>query len=120
MFELSRVMESRHIPVQLAHPAMNSRVPGTNIPNITLEVLDVHGVEADDGREEPDVSFGDIGAEEVGVCVACYVLLDTLERGEERCHGFFVRFLGGCEAGLVHAVVDVVVDPFVCVVDLLA
>ena len=38
---------------------------------------------------------------------------DFVEGGEEGCYCFFVGFLRCCEAGFVHAVVDVVVDPFV-------
>lgn len=46
--------------------------------------------------------------------------LDLIQRGEERDDGLLVGFLGGCEAGFVDAVVDVVVDPFIGFVDLTA
>ena len=124
MLELSRLPEGRHVPVQPAHPAMNSGIPGANIPDITLEMLDIHRVEADDGGEQPDISLGDGGAEEercLGRGCGCgEVGFDAVEGGEEGRDGLAVGLLGSCEAGLVDAVVDVVVDPVVGVFDLLA
>ena len=122
MLKISRLPERRYIPVQLAHPAMDSRIPGANIANITLKMLDIHRVEADNSREKPDISLGDGGAKverrlgalrsggEVG--------FDLVEGGEERCYGSVVGFLSGCEAGFVDAAVDVVVGPFVSGLDL--
>ena len=46
--------------------------------------------------------------------------LGTIQRLEERDDVALVRLLGGGEAGLVHAVVDLVVLPLVGLVDLLA
>ena len=123
MLEISRLSERRHIPVQLAHPAMNSGIPGTNITNITLKMLNIHGIKANNRREEPDISLGDGGAKvERGGLGALRsggeVGFDLVEGGEERCYGSVVGFLGGCEAGFVDAVVDVVVGPFVGGLDL--
>jgi hypothetical protein len=61
MFKLRGVLERRHIPVQMAHPLMQRRVPRANIADVALEVLHVHGIEADDGCEQPHVGFGDGG-----------------------------------------------------------
>lgn len=116
MLEISRLPERRYIPVQLAHPAMNSGVPGANIANITLKMLDIHRVKADNGREEPDISLGDGGAKvegRLGALRSGEVGFDLVEGGEKRCYGSVVGFLGGREAGFVDAVVDVVVGPFV-------
>ncbi len=56
-------------------------------------MLDVDGVEADDGRVEPDVGFGDVRPEVVGCGVLCEVGFGAVEGGEERADGFFVGFL---------------------------
>lgn len=119
MFKIRRLPESTHIPIQPAHPAMNSRVSRTNIADIALEMLHVDGVKADDGRVESDISFGDGVPEEVGRGGELFgeVGFDSVEGGEEGRDGFFVGLLRGCEAGFVDAVVDVVVDPFVGRVD---
>jgi hypothetical protein len=67
MFELGRVLERRYIPVQMAHPLMQRRVPRANIADVALEVLHVYGVEADDRCEQSNVGFGDGGrGEKVG------------------------------------------------------
>lgn len=116
MLEISRLPERRHIPVQLAHPAMDSGIPGANITNITLKMLDIHRVKADNRREEPDISLGDGGAKiewRLGALRSGKVGFDLVEGGEERCYGSVVGFLGGCEAGFVDAIIDVVVGPFV-------
>lgn len=49
--EVGRVLEGRVVPVQVAHPLVGGRVPGADVPDVALEVLDVDGVEADNGTE---------------------------------------------------------------------
>ena len=77
---------------------MQVRVPAADISDVALEVLNVDGVEADDGGVEADVGFGDGGAVVVGGGVGGEVGFDAVERAEEGVHGFFVGFLGseGC------------------------
>lgn len=97
---------------------MDSRVPRSNIANITLKVLDIDGVKADDRSKEPNIHLGDVVAEVVGGFGTSKIRLDLIEGGEECSDGLLVGLLGGCEAGFVDAVVDVVVGPFVCGVNL--
>ena len=66
MLKLRRFPKSRYIPIQFPQPIMQLRVPAPDISNITLEVLDVDGIEANDGGVEADVGFSDGGAEVVG------------------------------------------------------
>ena len=56
-------------------------------------MLDVDGVEADDGCVETDVGFGDGRAEVVGCGVGGEVGFGAVEGGEEGADGFFVGFL---------------------------
>lgn len=82
MLELRRLPKRRDVPVEMPQPAMNSRIPRPNVTNIRLEVLHVYGVEADDGREQPDVDLCDIFAEVIGrrrgVCFG-QVFFDSVE-----------------------------------------
>lgn len=117
MFKLSRLLERRDLPVQVPQPAVDSWESGADIAEVALEVLDVDGVEADDGGVETDIGFCDVGAVVERVVLglhSCEVGFDFVEVGEEGCDGFVVGFLGCCEAGAVDAVVDVVVGPVVC------
>ena len=66
MFKLRRFPKRRHIPIQLPQPPVQRRKPRTYITDIAFEMLDVDGVEADDGCVEADVGFGDVPAEVVG------------------------------------------------------
>lgn len=122
MLELRRAPKRLVVPIQLPDPAVQMRVSAADVAQITLEVLHVHGVEADDGREEPDVGFRDARAEVVGSRAGGLVLREmrfgAVERFEELCHCGLVGFLGGGEAGAVDAVVDVVVGPLVGLFDL--
>ena len=117
MFKLRRLIERRHIPIQFPQPFMQRRVPGPDVPDVALEMLHVHGIEAHDGGVQSDVGFGDVGPEIIGRGVLGQVLFCAVEGGEERCDGFLVGVLGGGEAGFVDAVVDVVVGPVVCCFD---
>jgi hypothetical protein len=110
-------------------------VSATDIAEVALKVLDVDGVEADDGCEEADVLLCQAVAEverAVGLCEVCFC---AIKRGEERCDGLFVRFLGSrwwlvriygncgwqnirSKARFVDTIVDVVVSPLVSFLDL--
>lgn len=121
VLELSSVVESRNIPVELADPAVNGREAGADITQIALEVLHVDRVEADDSSEQSDISLGDLIAEEVGLrggLLLRKMSLNLVERAKERSDSLFVGFLSGCKAGLVHAVVDVIIDPFIGSIDI--
>lgn len=65
--EIRRLLERRHVPVQPPHPLVNRGIPGTDIADVALEVLHVHGIEADDGHEETNVDFCKRRAEPVGL-----------------------------------------------------
>ena len=126
MFKLRRLLpKSGYVPIQMPEPLVQRRVSAPDVPDVAFEMLHVDGIEADDGRVEADVGFGDVGAEVVRSWVGCAMLLFgemsfcAVEGGEEWVYGFLVGGLGGGEAGFVDAVVDVVVGPFVRGFDLL-
>ncbi len=114
MLKLRRLPKSRHVPVQLPDPLVQRRISRSDVSNVALEMLYVHGIEADDGGVEAHVCFGDVLAVVVGSGVLGEVCFGAVEGGEEGGDGLFVGVLGGGEAGLVDAVVDVVVCPLVC------
>lgn len=60
MCELSRILESWHVPVKIPDPFVQSRIAASNITNVALEVLHINRVEPDDGCEEADVGFCDV------------------------------------------------------------
>ena len=43
---------------------MEMGVSGSNVPNVAFEMLDVDGIETDDGREEPDIGLSHSIAEQ--------------------------------------------------------
>ena len=117
MFKLRRLPETWLIPIQIPHPLVNRRIPAPDVPDVALEVLDIHGIEADDRRIEAHVGFGDGRAVVVGPVFrgrgGGEVVFDAVEGLEELGHGGFVGGLRGGEARAVDAVVDVWVRPFV-------
>ena len=66
MFELCCLSKSRDVPIQMPQPFVQSGIAGADVADVAFEMLHVHGVEADDGRVETDVCFGDLRAEVVG------------------------------------------------------
>lgn len=118
MLKLRRILERRAIPVQLSHPLMNRRISRSNIPDITLEVLNIHGIESNDRRVQSDVNLCDLVAEVVWTRRAREVLFHFIEGFEELRDCFLVGVLCRSEAGLVNTVVDVVVRPLVDFVNL--
>lgn len=93
VFELCRVLEGWHVPVQLTKPLMKSRIPGTDVAQVRLEVLHVHSVKANDCGVETHVCFRDT----VTVIVRSWrrreVLLNAVEGAEEGLDGSLVCFL---------------------------
>lgn len=120
MLELGRLAKRGHGPVQIPQPFVQIRIPGPDILDVALEMLHVHGVEAHDGRVQPYIGLGDLVAEVEGARGFCEVCLGAIEAREQFAHVVLVCLLGGGEARLVHAVVDVVVRPGVCLVDFVA
>lgn len=47
--KLSGLAEGGHIPVEVAEPLVERWVSATDVADVTLEVLDVDGIKADDG-----------------------------------------------------------------------
>ena len=75
-------------------------------------MLDVDCVEADHGRVETHIGFGDVGPVVVGAGGG-EVFFHAVEGFEELCYGFCVCFFCGGEAGAVDAVVNIGINPFV-------
>lgn len=61
--ELGGLTERRHLPVQIPEPGVDARVPAPDVPQVDLEVLHVHDVEAHDGGVQTHVGLGDRLAE---------------------------------------------------------
>lgn len=116
MLELRRFAKRRDVPVQMTQPLVDRRVSRANVAQVCFEVLHIHGVEADDSRVESDIGLGDAVA--VHVLFTRKMGLDFVQCREKGDDGLFVCFLRSREAGLVDAVVDVVVDPVVGRLDL--
>lgn len=119
MFELCGFLEGGDVPIEIFHPAMDCGVSGSDVFEVTFEVLDVDGIETNDGGEESDVKFREVRAKVVwtgtlgGGKLSAEVGFDAVEGFEEGDDVAFVCFLASCKARLVDAVVDVVVGPFV-------
>lgn len=95
VLKIRRLLESRVLPIQMPEPLVKMGVPRANVPDVALEVLDVDGVEADDGCEEADVCFGDCGGgEEVGGRGGGEEGFEAVEGGEELSYGLRVCLFG--------------------------
>jgi hypothetical protein len=115
MRKLSRTPKSRNIPIQISQPPMQIWISAPNIPNIRLEMLYIHNIKSNNRSEQSDICFRDFFAiVKRSLGYGRKMLFGSIERGEKGSYGFGVGFLGGGEARFVHAVVDVVVGPFVC------
>ena len=63
MLELSSLFERRHVPVQLSQPLMQSRITGSDITDVALEMLHIDWVEANNSSIEANICFSDLGTE---------------------------------------------------------
>ena len=122
MLELCGAPESRFVPVQLPHPAVQMRIATPNIADVALEMLHVDRVETDDCCIEAHVCFCDVGPEVIRprpvLVVGGKMGFGTVKGLKERADSLLVRTCTSGEAGFVDAVIDIVVGPFVCRIDL--
>ena len=61
VFEISGVLESWVVPIQMSEPFVEMRIAGANISNVTFEVLHVNRVEANDSGEQAYICFRNVG-----------------------------------------------------------
>lgn len=120
MLKLRRTAKGLFVPIQPPQPGMQCRIPGADIPDIALEMLLVHGVEAHDRHIQAHIRLCDIIAEVVGAGGGGQMFLRAVEGFKEASDGGFVDGLVAADAAFVDAVVDVVVGPLVCFFDLCA
>src|SRR5690606_23554782 len=114
LLEVDRVAEAGGLE-QVARVGPQHRHLGELLP-VALEVTVVDGVEPHERDPQPDVGLGDGVPDEVAA--GGEPLGQRVEAREERPVGLLVGGLAPREAALVHAVVDVVVDDLVDLVDL--
>lgn len=108
----SHVLLSRSSPpIKTPHPAMEIRISAPDIPQITLEMLNVHGVEPDDGDKQSDIHLGQAFPEPVRSGRGSEMRLGSVQRLEESDDIPLVGLLRGREARFVHPVVDEVILP---------
>ena len=115
VLELRRAPEGLFVPVQLPQPLVQRGVPGSNVPDVALEMLHVDGVESDDSGVQSHVGFRKLGAEIIGAGFLWRrkMLFRLVERAEEVLYGRLVRGRLGGEASFIHSIVDVIVRPCV-------
>ena len=111
--EIHRFGDAGHL-VELAQETRQVRVVG-DAAQVALEVAHVHRVEADERGEQPPVGFGQRVA--AGVAGFRQAFFQPVESSEQWYYRIFIGLLGRRETGLVHAIVDVVVDAAVDLVD---
>ena len=99
VLKLGRVVKGRGVPIQLPDPFVQRRVSRPDVAQVALEVLHVHGVEADDGRVQSDVCFRDVLAKVVWAWSRGEVFLDPVERVEELRDVFLVGGLRAVQVG---------------------
>lgn len=99
---------------------MQLRVSRPDVLDVALEVLHVHRVEADERHVQPDVYLGELVAEPIGTLAlnGRELRLSAVEGLEEASDRALVGLERSGEARLVDAVVDLVVDPGVSLLNL--
>lgn len=102
MLKLRGLAKGRHLPIQLPEPVMKGRIAASDVADVALEVLDVDRIEADNGRVEPDVGFGDVLAKVVWAGVLGEVGFCLVQMLEEGLDVLFVGFLRAVEEEIWH------------------
>ncbi len=117
MRELGCILECWDIPVKMSKPFMDVWVARSDISDVGLEMLYINNIKSHNGCVQPDIRLRNL----LSIVKRPFRLrkmpLDSIKTVEKRSHSFLICVLRGGEAGLVDAVVDVIVGPFVCSFD---
>ena len=97
VFKLGRCSKRRHVPIQVPQPLMQGRVAASDITDVAFEVLNVNRVEANNGRIETDVGFGDVFSKVIGIGIFCQVGLSLVQMFKKRMYSLFISFLSTVE-----------------------
>jgi hypothetical protein len=138
VLKFCRVLERRHVPVQMPHPLVEVWIASADVANVALEVLYVDGIEAHDGGVETDVSFSDGGRrKEVRSRRLGEARFEAIDGLEELSNSFCVCFLGSdssrsvvfmsivmadirCKPRFVYSIVHVIVHPLIHFLNILS
>ena len=90
---------------------INDRIIVSNGSKITLEMLHVSYIEPDDRGVGSDINFSELLAEHVWPAIDVDELLEFVESREDWYDVLVVDFLVRCEAGFVHAGVEITLHP---------
>ena len=109
--KLRRVLERGDIPIEIPDPAMDCGISASDVADVAFEVLDIYGVEANNGGVKTYVGFCDGRSEVVWGALSSEMSFSAREGFEEWADGFFVGLLGSrrtlstfieqrCQAGI--------------------
>lgn len=119
MPKIRRVPHSRHIPIHILQPPVQSRIIMPDTPHHQLKMLLINSIKAYKRGIQFDVYFRDLGAEEVERVAIVEHVLEAVEGCEDDGTVLVVIFLRGGETSFVDAFVKVGHHPFIYFVDLL-
>ena len=113
MVKIDRFGNSRHL-VDVAQETIQVQIIADAV-FVTLKVGDIDRIKANQRRPQADIRFRQTIARQVAVLAED--LLQTLKRFKDFSDRFVVGFLAGGKTGLVNAVINVVVNPAVQLID---
>ncbi len=113
MVKIDRFGNSRHL-VDVAQETIQVQIIADAV-FVTLKVGDIDRIKANQRRPQADIRFRQTIARQIAVLAED--LLQTLKRFKDFSNRFVVGFLAGGKTGLVNAVINVVVNPAVQLID---
>ena len=102
MLKVASLFERCITPVQLAHPAMQIRIPIPDRADIALERSMVSNIKPYDCRKQPDIRLGKSSAHKV--LFTGQKGFDAVQPREKSRYGTFVCLLCRCKARSVDAI----------------
>ena len=93
MLKLCCLVECRNIPIQMPEPFMDSWISMSNIPDVTLEVLNVDGVETNNCWVEANINLCKFFTEEICSIGVFKYFFNAVEGVEKNFHMFLIHLL---------------------------
>lgn len=93
VLKLGSLLEGSYLPVEISQPFMYVRIPRANITDVALEMLNVDGIETNDGGIEAYIHFCEVFSKIELRCLFSKMSFDVVEGAEQALDCILIGFL---------------------------
>jgi hypothetical protein len=119
MSKVSRLLEPRHIPVQILQPLIQQWIIVSYCAKVALEVLHINRIKPDQRRVEPEIELSNLRPQDIWPSVFRQKFFKSVQRLKNRYNILVVSSLVWRKPSFVDSSIQICLHPFSHLIDLL-